>query len=115
MVEGNKLLGMQLGGTMLHAVAIALGARVTSFKRSPETNRKVGGSPTSAHLVGGAIDVGIETPEAVRRVLAALSCHPTDGLHSAGTAPHYHYTAGWPTVAALVVAAGGTAALIKGA
>ncbi len=33
------------------------GARVTSGRRSVDTNRRIGGSPTSFHLDGRALDV----------------------------------------------------------
>jgi hypothetical protein len=102
-----------LGGMILYALARAMGARVTSWRRTAAENVLLGGSPTGAHVEGGAIDVGIETPEVVRAVLRSLSVGPTDGLHQ-GTAPHYHYTAGSETL--LRVAAGiGAGLLIKGA
>lgn len=64
-----------------------LGVRVTSFKRSEAVNAQVSGSPTSWHLIGGAIDYGRETPAWKR---AALDIFLTSAFHTKGTAPHYH-------------------------
>lgn len=57
------LLGQQWGLTShcaLHAAALTRakpGLRVTSGRRSAEENRRIGGSPTSYHLQGRAIDL----------------------------------------------------------
>lgn len=61
----------------MEAVRRLLGDRaisVSSGYRSPELNRVVGGSRTSAHLTGHAVDFncyGFGTPQAVCRAIAA--------------------------------------------
>lgn len=43
------------------------GVRITSGYRSPETNRRVGGSPNSYHLRGRAVDV-VAGPELLKHL-----------------------------------------------
>lgn len=108
----DEVEGRRIGGHILLGVARLLGARVTSFERTKAENDACGGSPTSAHLVGGAVDVGLETGAAVRSVLSFLSCAATDGLHQ-GTAPHFHYTGGWSTVAKVACGVAGVGMIVR--
>lgn len=61
-----------ISGLLLYMVARLLGARVTSFFRSPELNASVGGKPNSYHLKAGAIDVGLETSADTLNVFRSL-------------------------------------------
>ena len=72
-------------------IADVFGARITSGKRSPEENARVGGSPNSKHLTGDAIDLGRDAPPAVVSILGTIAAR--GGLHVKGTAPHYHFEA----------------------
>lgn len=68
-------------------IALILRVRVTSWKRTASGNAQVGGSPSSHHLYGGALDFGIETPEWKRRTMGLFL---EARRHDSGTAPHYH-------------------------
>lgn len=76
------------GGQVLFIVARAFGARVTSAKRTPDENEKAGGSPSSAHLKGDAVDVSADSPALA---VSMLSLFGKGGLHTKGTATHYHF------------------------
>jgi hypothetical protein len=94
-------------GQALYMLAVALGARVTSAKRTPDENEHVGGSPTSAHLRGDAIDIAADSPPMAVKVLSVFG---KGGLHTKGTAPHYHFEA-TPLTLALFVA--GVVGIVK--
>ncbi len=96
MIEGDRTQYV-IGGHMLRALADLLHIRVTDWKRTPAQNKATtSASPTSLHLVGGAVDMGIETSQAKRDVLTALGY--TVELHEKGTARHYHVYGGWKAV-----------------
>lgn len=61
---------------------------ITSGFRSPEVNRKVGGSSTSRHMTGEAVDIKVEglSPEAVAATVRKLNL-PVDQV--------IWYAAGW--------------------
>lgn len=98
------------GGQVLFVVARAFGARVTSARRTPDENERVGGSPTSAHLRGEAVDVAADAPELA---VAMLSIFGKGGLHQKGTAPHYHFEATPWTLPLFAGALVGLARVIK--
>lgn len=74
-------------GLVLYVAAITVGARVTSYMRSPERNREVGGHPRSKHLTGGAIDVGAETTPEQRAILRRYAKE----VDETRTKNHWHY------------------------
>lgn len=78
---------MTNAGALLRAIAETLGARVTSADRDENENRAVGGSSTSAHLTGNAIDLGLDAPPAALAVLRSIA-HVA--RHDKGTGPHWH-------------------------
>ena len=95
-------------GLALFTTARALGARITSGYRTREENENVGGSPTSAHLEGNAIDIGADSPPLAVAVLGTIA---TGGFHDKGTAPHYHFEANPLTLIAFAGALIGIARL----
>jgi hypothetical protein len=53
--------------------------RVTSGYRSPEVNSRIGGSKTSAHMTGEAVDVKVDGLDAHGVVEALRLCDPSGG------------------------------------
>jgi hypothetical protein len=103
--------GQILAGYMLRALCDLLGVRVTSWKRTPAENAAVGGAPASLHLIGAAVDFGIETSEAKRRVLEQFGY--TVQRHEKGTAVHWHAFGSWESVAAVGGTGAAAAAIIS--
>lgn len=104
--------GVALAGHLLYGLAHMIGARVTSWTRTPEQNAASKGSPTSYHLVGGAVDLGRETSKAKLDLLRNLGF--TVEWHEKGTATHWHVYGSWKAVALVAGSAAVLAAMIKG-
>ena len=81
----------------------AVGFRVTSWRRDVETNSRVGGSPTSLHLVGGAVDFGREADVTSFGFKLVETLSEKGGLHKKGSAPHFHFEAGPKILVSAVV------------
>lgn len=98
-LNDTERLWARYGGLVLRGVAGLLRVNVTSWKRSVERNKEVGGSPTSLHLNGGAIDFSMNTPDWKREILQLFCAgRSEDGVHQKGTAEHWHLTANALTV-----------------
>ena len=89
---------MGYAGTAAIALVVRLfGGRITSWRRDPITNERVGGSPTSKHLHGGAIDVGREF-DGIGLKLASFMASNLNPWHDKGSAPHWHFEGGGKAV-----------------
>lgn len=67
------------------------GLRITSGRRTPAANRRVGGSPTSRHLAGEAVDLAGTPVQMEHGRRTALAEGASEALiHDAGTGVHLH-------------------------
>ena len=114
--DGDELANVRRTAEVMERVRTLLGNRpilISSGYRCPEVNRAVGGSSTSAHMTGLAVDFncpGFGTP---REICHALSPHMADLgvdqlIHEFDSWVHLGLSTGAPRMMALTIDSGGT-------
>jgi zinc D-Ala-D-Ala carboxypeptidase len=114
--SGQELANVQRTAATLETVRELLGNKpllISSGYRSPEVNRAVGGSSTSAHMSGLAVDFtvpGFGSPIDICRALAPRMAElQIDQLiHEFDSWVHLGLAAGAPRMMALTIDSGGT-------